>query len=234
MASHEPVIIVVEDEQKLRRFIRLTIEGEGYQVFEADSLKRGMIETGTRQPDLVVLDLGLPDGDGLDLIRDLRTWSAVPILVLSARSSELDKVAALDAGADDYLTKPFGAAELAARVRAQLRRRALISRGPQSQIAFGCIKVDLGRRVVQKNGEAVHLTPIEFRLLSYLIANPDCVLTHQQLLQAVWGPNHQEDSHYVRIYMGHLRKKLEIDPTMPCHILTESGVGYRFVLLENE
>lgn len=229
MANNSPTVIVVEDEQKLRRFIRLAIEEEGLQVFEADSVKRGLIEAGTRQPDLVVLDLGLPDGDGLDLIRDLRSWSDIPILVLSARSDEADKVAALDAGADDYLTKPFGAAELSARVRAQLRRRAKAIGGPLASVAFGQVTVDLGRRLVHMAGQVVHLTPIEFRLLAYLISNPDCVLTHQQLLNAVWGPNHQDDSHYVRIYMGHLRKKLEVNPNMPRHILTESGVGYRFV-----
>ncbi|MBK7954347.1 MAG: two-component system response regulator KdpE [Candidatus Accumulibacter sp.] len=221
-------IVVVEDEANIRRFIKVALESEGFQAFEADSVQRGLIEAGTRSPDLVVLDLGLPDGDGIDLIRDLRTWSEVPVIVLSARSAEIDKVAALDAGADDYLTKPFGAAELLARVRAQLRRstRGL---GGSMLAEFGAIRVDLARRTVERNGSPIHLTPIEYRLLTCLIANPDCVLTHLQLLNSVWGPAHEEDSHYVRVYMGHLRKKIEDDPSRPKHILTETGIGYRFV-----
>lgn len=221
-------IVVVEDENNIRRFIKLALESQGFQVFEADSLQRGLIEAGTRRPDLVVLDLGLPDGDGVDFIRDLRTWSEIPVIVLSARSAETDKVAALDSGADDYLTKPFGTAELLARVRAQLRRRSRGAAGtPLAE--FGSIRVDLVRRTVERNGVPIHLTPIEYRLLSYLIGNPDCVLTHRQLLKNVWGPSHVEDSHYVRVYMGYLRKKVEEDPTRPKHILTEVGVGYRFI-----
>jgi two-component system KDP operon response regulator KdpE len=221
-------IVVVEDENNIRRFIKLALESQGFQVFEADSLQRGLIEAGTRRPDLVVLDLGLPDGDGVDFIRDLRTWSEIPVIVLSARSAETDKVAALDSGADDYLTKPFGTAELLARVRAQLRRRSRGATGtPLAE--FGSIRVDLVRRTVERNGVPIHLTPIEYRLLSYLIGNPDCVLTHRQLLKNVWGPSHVEDSHYVRVYMGYLRKKVEEDPARPKHILTEVGVGYRFI-----
>ena len=221
-------IVVVEDENNIRRFIRLALESQGFQVFEADSLQRGLIEAGTRRPDLVVLDLGLPDGDGVDFIRDLRTWSEIPVIVLSARSAETDKVTALDSGADDYLTKPFGTAELLARVRAQLRRRSRGAAGtPLAE--FGSIRVDLVRRTVERNGVPIHLTPIEYRLLSYLIGNPDCVLTHRQLLKNVWGPSHVEDSHYVRVYMGYLRKKVEEDPARPKHILTEVGVGYRFI-----
>lgn len=229
MPNPNPTIIVVEDEANLRRFVRLALEAESCDVFEADSVKRGLIETGTRKPDLLVLDLGLPDGDGIDLIRELRTWSEIPIIVLSARTAETEKVAALDAGADDYLTKPFGSAELLARVRAHLRRRQRAGADGPSQMAFGSVKIDLGKRLVEKDGEQLHLTPIEFRLLAYLVANPDCVLTHRQLLKAVWGPSHGEDSHYVRVYMGHLRKKLEADPANPDHIVTEPGIGYRFV-----
>lgn len=221
-------VIVVEDETRLRRFIRLALEAEQYQVFEAESLKRGLIEAGTRRPDLIVLDLGLPDGSGIDLIRELRTWSEIPIIVLSARSREADKVTALDTGADDYLTKPFGAAELAARVRAHLRRHHRASGNAPTVFEFGNIRVDLGRRLVEKNGQPVHLTPIEFKLLAYLIAHPDCVLTHRQLLHAVWGPGHTEDSHYVRVYMGQLRKKIEDQAARPHHVRTEVGVGYRF------
>lgn len=229
MSDHKPVVIVVEDDAKIRRFVKLALEAELCEVFEADSVKRGLIEAGTRQPDLVVLDLGLPDGDGIDFIRDYRSWSEIPVIVLSARTAEADKVAALDAGADDYLVKPFGAAELVARVRAHLRRRFRAGTTGLSVFEFGRIRVDLGKRIVEKDGQAVHLTPIEFRLLAYLIANPDSVLTHRQLLKAVWGPSHIEDSHYVRVYMGLVRKKIEDDPTRPKHLLTESGVGYRFV-----
>lgn len=229
MSDNKPVIIVVEDDAKIRRFIKLALEAEQLDVFEADSVKRGLIEAGTRQPDLVVLDLGLPDADGIDFIKDFRTWSDIPVIVLSARTAEADKVAALDAGADDYLIKPFGAAELLARVRAHLRRRFRAGTSGQAVFEFGDVRVDFGKRIVEKNGQQIHLTPIEFRLLAYLVANPDSVLTHRQLLKAVWGPSHIDDSHYVRVYMGHVRKKIEDDPTRPKYILTESGVGYRFV-----
>lgn len=229
MSEPLPVVIVIEDEPTIRRFIRMSLEAEGCQVYEADTMKRGLIEAGTRHPDMVVLDLGLPDGDGVEFIRDLRTWSDIPVIVLSARSNEADKVGALDAGADDYLTKPFGAAELMARVRAHLRRRAQTGGSAATVHEFGKLRVDLGRRTVEYAGEAVHLTPIEFRLLAYLITHPDCVLTHRQLLKNVWGPGHAEDSHYVRVYMGMLRKKIEADPSRPRHIVTEAGVGYRFI-----
>lgn len=225
-----PIIIVIEDEPKIRRFVRMSLEAEGCQVFEADTVKRGLIESGTRKPDMVVLDLGLPDGNGVDFIRDLRSWSDIPVIVLSARTAESDKVEALDAGADDYLTKPFGAAELLARVRAQLRRRARAEGIGQSILEFGGIRIDYGRRVVEREGKPLHLTPIEYRLLTYLTSNADSVLTHRQLLKNVWGPTHSEDNHYVRVYMAHLRKKIEDDPSQPKHILTEAGVGYRFVI----
>ncbi len=228
-----PVVIVVEDEAQIRRFVRLALEAENCVVHEAETLQRGLIEAGTRHPDLVILDLGLPDGDGVDFILDLRAWSQIPVIVLSARSEEADKVRALDAGADDYLTKPFGTAELVARVRAHLRRRALGGQGEQSLIEFGDIRIDLRKRLVERAGAPLHLTPIEYRLLTYLAANPDCVLTHRQILKAVWGPSHIEDAHYVRVYMGHLRKKLENDPAQPKHILTESSVGYRFQLFSS-
>lgn len=227
----EPVtnVIVVEDEPKIRRFVRMSLESERCQVFEADTVKRGLIEIGTRKPDLVVLDLGLPDGDGVDLIRDLRTWSDIPVIVLSARTAETDKVEALDAGADDYLIKPFGAAELLARVRAQLRRRARAPGSSQNVFEFGKVRVDFARRVVEREGKPLHLTPIEYRLLACLVSHADSVMTHRQLLKDIWGPSHAADSHYVRVYMTHLRKKIEDDPSQPRHILTEAGVGYRFV-----
>lgn len=221
-------ILVVEDEPDIRRFVRMTLESEGHEVFEAPTLERGLIEAGSRRPELAIVDLGLPDGDGVDLIRDLRTWSAAPIIVLSARSGEGDKVGALDAGADDYLVKPFGAAELLARVRAQLRRLTLTSPSADPVLRFGAVTVDLTRRVVERHGAPVHLTPIEYRLLTHLASQPDRVVTHQQLLKAVWGPGHAQDTHYVRVHMANLRKKVEDEPSMPKHVLTEAGVGYRF------
>ena len=229
MTESVPVIIVIEDEAKIRRFVKMSLEAEGYLVFEAESIQRGLIEAGTRQPGMVVLDLGLPDGDGVNFIRDLRTWSEIPVIVLSARTTEADKVEALDAGADDYLTKPFGAAELLARARSQLRRHSHTSGTVGALFEFGKMRVDLGNRMVEREGKPLHLTPIEYRLLTYLIAHPDSVLTHRQLLKNVWGPSHADDSHYVRVYMGHLRRKLEDDPSQPQHIITEAGVGYRFI-----
>jgi len=229
MSEGHPRLLIVEDEAEIRRFVRLALESEGIEVYEADGVKRAIVEAGTRRPDLVVLDLGLPDGDGVDFIRDLRGWSDVPLIVLSARTAESEKIAALDAGADDYLIKPFGSGELLARVRAQLRRRSAGTAQRAAQVSFGDVSIDLARRVVQRRGETLHLTPIEFRLLAHLVGHPDCVLTHRQLLKAVWGPSHAEDSHYVRIFMGQLRRKLEADPSRPRHLVTEIGVGYRFV-----
>ena len=222
-------VLIVEDEADIRRFVRLALESDGHKVFEADGVKRALIEAGTRRPDLVVLDLGLPDGDGVDFIRDLRGWSAIPVIVLSARSAEADKIAALDAGADDYLVKPFGAGELLARVRAQLRRHTRQTPAGEPVVRFGEVCIDLARRVVERAGEPLHLTPIEYRLLTHLAAQPDRVITHRQLLQAVWGPGHTEDTHYVRVHMANLRKKVEADASMPRHLVTEAGIGYRFV-----
>jgi two-component system KDP operon response regulator KdpE len=226
--------VVIEDEPQIRRFVRAALEAEGWQVHEAETAQRGLSEAGTRKPDLLVLDLGLPDGDGLDVIRDVRGWSGVPIIVLSARADEVDKVAALDAGADDYLTKPFGVGELLARVRANLRRPRAAG-GAQGAgefdpiFRFGEVTVDRQARVVTRIGVEVHLTPIEYRLLLVLVANVGRVLTHRQLLREVWGPSHAGQSHYLRIYMGHLRQKLELDPAQPRHLLTETAVGYRMV-----
>ena len=232
-----PTAVIIEDEPQIRRFVRAALEAEGWQVHEADTLKKGLTEAGTRKPDLLVLDLGLPDGDGLELIRDVRSWSGVPIVVLSARSDEADKIAALDAGADDYLTKPFGVGELLARVRANLRRprtaagdgAADISGETNPIFRFGDVEVDRQARLVRRRSLEVHLTPTEYRLLTVLIANVGRVLTHRQLLREVWGPSHAAQSHYLRIYMGHLRQKLETDPTQPRHLLTETAVGYRLL-----
>ncbi len=231
-----PVALVIEDEPQIRRFVRAALEAEGWQVHEAATLRAGLTEAGTRKPDLLILDLGLPDGDGIDLIRDVRSWSGVPIVVLSARSDEADKIAALDAGADDYLGKPFGIGELLARVRANLRRpRAAApdggaARNEDGVLCFGEVEVDRTARLVRRAGELVHLTPIEYRLLTVLATHAGRVLTHRQLLREVWGPSHIEHSHYLRVYMGHLRQKLEVDPAQPRHLLTETAVGYRLVL----
>jgi len=230
MSEPSPVAVLIEDERQIRRFVRAALESEGWSVHESDTLKQGLVEAGTRKPDVVIVDLGLSDGDGVDLIRDLRTWSGVPVIVLSARSDESDKVEALDAGADDYLTKPFGVAELLARVRATVRRRAQPAGSEKPAITFGDIDIDLVARTVKKRGELVHLTPIEYRLLALLIANTGRVLTHRQILRDVWGPSHVESPHYVRVYMGHLREKLEDDPAQPKHLITETAVGYRLVV----
>ncbi|QAZ40821.1 two-component system response regulator KdpE [Methylibium sp. Pch-M] len=229
MSDLAPTAIIVEDEPQIRRFVRIALEGEGWLVFDAATLRQGLVEAGTRRPDLIVLDLGMPDGDGVGYLQDLRAWSQVPVIVLSARADEADKIAALDAGADDYLTKPFGVGELLARVRVARRRAQGVSDTGAVHVRFGAVDVDLASRVVARDGEPVHLTPIEYRLLTLLIANTGKVLTHRQLLREVWGPNAVEHSHYLRIYMSQLRRKLEADPARPEHLLTETGVGYRFV-----
>ena len=233
----QAVVILIEDEIQIRRFVRAALEGEGWLVHEADTAQRGLADAGTRKPDLLIVDLGLPDGDGLDLIRDVRGWTNVPIIVLSARTNEADKIAALDAGADDYLTKPFGLGELMARVRANLRRPRTASPEAQNDtdtpaspvFRFGDVEVNRSEWVVRRAGVEVHLTPLEYRLLAVLMANVGRVITHKQLLRDVWGPAHAEQSHYLRIYMGHLRQKLEADPAQPQHLLTETGVGYRLL-----
>ena len=234
-----PVALLVEDDPQIRRLVRSALENEGWSVFEVNSMKRGVIDAGTRKPDLLIVDLGLPDGSGINLIREVRTWSQVPIIVLSARVDETDKIEALDAGADDYMTKPFGIGELLARSRANLRRprRSALSVVAETEdesesdpiFKFGDIEVDFLSRTVKRLGSQIHLTPIEYRLLSVLVQNVSRVLTHKQLLTQVWGTAASEHSHYLRIYMGHLRQKLEIDPTQPKHFMTETGIGYRMV-----
>lgn len=229
MAEPHPVALIVEDERQIRHFVRASLEAEGWHVFEAGTMKQGLVEAGTRRPDLVIADLGLPDGDGVDFIRELRAWSGVAVIVLSARSEESDKVKALDAGADDFITKPFGVAELLARVRANQRRQRAGRTDAGSMFRFGEIEVDFAARIVRRQGAEVHLTPIEYRLLGVLAANAGRVLTHRFLLREVWGPSHSDSTHYLRVYMGQLRQKLEEDPAQPVHILTETGVGYRLV-----
>ena len=221
-------VLIIEDEKGIRRLLRTALEGDSVRVFEAEDLARGLVEAATRKPDLVILDLGLPDGDGITFVQEFRQWSSVPVLVLSARDSEHDKIAALDAGADDYMTKPFGVGELQARLQV-LMRRYPGSEKNDPVYEFGDICVDIAGRQVRKGGEEVHLTPIEFRLLTILIGHSGKVLTQRQLLNEVWGPNAVEHAHYLRIYMGHLRQKLETDPARPQHFITETGIGYRFV-----
>ncbi len=223
-------IILIEDELQIRRFVTAALESENFQVYCAETGKQGLIEIGTRKPDAVILDLGLPDMDGLEVIKDTRNWSNVPIIILSARTQESEKVAALDAGADDFVSKPFGTPELLARLRAQLRRRAMLSDVNQLGVhVFGSITVDLPKRLVSKNGQTIHLTPIEFRLFTELVKNAGRVVTQRQLLKEVWGPSYVDNEHYLRIYMSHLRQKLEDNPTQPEHLITEIGVGFRFI-----
>ena len=222
-----PRVIIVEDEPQIRRFVCDALKHEGCAASEAGSVRQGLDAAASGTPALVILDLGLPDGSGLEFIHDFRTWSRAPILILSARSAEQDKIAALDAGADDYLTKPFGVGELLARVRALLRRNAQSAEATPLH-RFGDVEVDLSRRLVHRAGEEVHLTQIEYRLLATLLANAGKVATHRQLMREVWGPGHAEQGHYLRIYVGRLRQKLESDPAQPKHFLTETGVGYRF------
>ena len=229
MSDPTVTVVVIDDDKYIRRFVRTHLEADGMTVFEAPTGAQGLAHAATRLADLVVVDLSLPDMDGIEVIRALRCWSAMPVVVLSARSREEDKVAALDAGADDYLTKPFGLPEFSARIRAHLRRQASCGRPGAPQIRFGGVTVDLGERKVLRDSLTVHLSPTEYRLLAALVRYPGRVLTHQQLLGEVWGPLQTDNHHYLRIYMGHLRHKLERDPAHPEHIITESGVGYRLV-----
>lgn len=224
-------ILIVEAETTIARFVSDALKEEGFTVFIEGTLKEGLTARSTRQPDLVVVDLGLPDGDGLDLIGSFRTFSTAPVIVLSARTDEKNKIQALDLGADDYIAKPFGMGELLACVRTQLRRRALINpETPEPAVDIGDVHVDLGARTVTKNGEPVHLTKLEYRLLQTLIESRGKVLTQRQLLQRVWGPAYVERPHYLRIYMSRLRAKLEDDPARPKWLLTEVGVGCRLAL----
>jgi two-component system KDP operon response regulator KdpE len=218
-------VMVIEDEKPIRRFLRVSLSSHGYAVLEADTGAEGLRQAADHHPDLLILDLGLPDMDGMDIIRRVREWSQAPIIVLSARGQENDKVAALDAGADDYLTKPFSVSELLARLRVALRH---VSPSPDDPIfAVQDLRVDLARRRVHRDGLEVHLTPLEYRLLTTLVKYAGKVVTHRQLLKEVWGPDCVHETHYVRIYMGHLRHKIEADPARPRLLLTEPGVGYR-------
>ena len=220
-------ILVVEDEPEIRRFLRSSLHAEGYRVVESPNGRRGELDAGMHKPDLAIVDLGLPDFDGVEVIRRIREWSPMPILVLSARIHERSKIEALDAGADDYVTKPFGVGELLARVRAALRHGARPSAG--TELNLGEVRINFEKRRASKGDVDVHLTPIEFRLLACLARHLGMVVTHRQLLTEVWGPTHAADTQYLRVYMKQLREKLEVDPVQPRHLLTETGVGYRLV-----
>jgi two-component system KDP operon response regulator KdpE len=228
MADLMPTVLVIEDEAPIRRFLRATLTLHGYKLVEAATAQDGLVQATTCQPDVVLLDLGLPDLDGLEVMRRLREWSTVPIIVLSARGQESDKVTALDTGADDYLTKPFSVGELLARMRVALRHATRTSQeSGEPLFHIDALRVDLARRQVYLAEQQVHLTPIEYKLLTTLIRYAGKVVTHRQLLQEVWGPGHTEETHYLRVYMGQLRHKLEADPARPRYLLTEPGVGYR-------
>jgi len=222
-----PVVLIIDDEPQIRRLLRVTLEANGYRVFDAASGNEGIVQVAQRRPDVVLLDLGLPDLTGNEVLRRLREWSRVPVIILSVRDREEDKIAALDAGADDYVTKPFGAGELLARVRAALRH----AQGQSADALFrnGNLEVDLAARVVRKAGQEIKLTPIEYALLRLFVTHAGKVLTHRQLLTEVWGPNASGRTHYLRVHLAHLREKIEDDPAMPQLIVTESGVGYRLI-----
>jgi two-component system KDP operon response regulator KdpE len=213
MSANTSHVLIIEDEAQIRRFVRLALEASDYGITEAATLQEGMLKAGTQHPDLIILDLNLPDGDGVDLVKAVRHWSDVPILILSARLQDTDKIHALDSGADDYLSKPFSVGELTARVRALLRRKARTGENASPLLEFGEVLVDFSKRTVTRNGAPVHLTPIEYKLLSALLSHPGKVITQKALLKEVWGPSFTESGHYLRIYVGHLRQKLEKDPT---------------------
>ena len=227
MSEPAPVVVAVEDDPQIRRFLRTGLESHGFDVHEAETGAAGVAEAANRRPDIVILDLGLPDMDGVEVVKKIREWSALPVIVLSARATETDKVAALDAGADDYLTKPFGLGELLARIRVALRHAQGSAQDKGGAFEVAGLKVDLPHRRVHVDGREVHLTPIEYRLLTTLVRHAGRVVTHRQLLREVWGQPYSEQTHYLRVFMGTLRRKLEADPARPRYLLTEPGVGYR-------
>jgi two-component system, OmpR family, KDP operon response regulator KdpE len=227
-AAGEPLVLLVEDEPQMRRFLRAALTGHGYRLVEAETGAAGLTEAATRNPEIILLDLGLPDADGIDVTRRLREWTRTPVIVLSARGQEKDKVLALDAGADDYLTKPFGVEELLARMRVALRHADAAAGAPEDPVfLLGDIRIDLARREVFVKDEPCRLTPTEYRLLATLVRHAGKVLTHRQLLKEVWGPAYQGETPYLRVYMGQLRHKLEPEPARPRYLVTEPGVGYR-------
>jgi two-component system KDP operon response regulator KdpE len=231
MSSEGPKILIIEDEQEIRRFLRISLANHGYRLVEAETGREGLMQAASQQPDLIILDLGLPDIDGMEVIGEVRQWSHVPIVILSARGQEHEKVKALDAGADDYLTKPFSVGELLARLRVALRHAAESTGEPGEPVfSLGRLRVDLVRRQVFVDNQAVHLTPIEYRLLTTLIRYAGKVVTHRQLLREVWGPDSLFETHYLRVYMAALRQKIEADPARPQFLMTEPGVGYRLFM----
>jgi two-component system, OmpR family, KDP operon response regulator KdpE len=230
--SQQPTLLVIEDEEPIRKFLRVSLGAQGYRLVESANGKDGLLQAATAQPDLIILDLGLPDLDGVDLTRQIREWSQVPIIIVSARGKEQDKVEALDAGADDYLTKPFSVSELLARLRVALRHRAAACADDSPVFENGALKVDLIRREVSLAGDPIHLTPNEYRLLAILVKYAGRVLTHRQLLKEIWGPGSSQETHYLRVYMNQLRQKLEVEPAQPKYLITEPGIGYR--LLEGD
>jgi two-component system KDP operon response regulator KdpE len=219
-------VLIVDDEPQIRRFLRTSLTAQGYAVLEAGNGQEALLRASTERPDIIILDLGLPDQDGMSVIRELRGWSHTPIIVLSVRGREQDKIEALDAGADDYVSKPFGMGELVARIRTALRNRLRLETD-EPVFTRGSLTVDLARRIVQINGDDVKLTPTEYELLAVLVKHAGKVVTHQQLLREVWGPGDVDQTHYLRVYIGQLRHKIEADPAQPSYILTEPGVGYR-------
>jgi two-component system KDP operon response regulator KdpE len=228
--DNKPSVLVIDDEQQIRRLLQATLTANGYRVLVAETGQEGMTQATMNRPDVVILDLSLPDRDGTELLRELRQWSTIPVVILSARTSEADIIACLDAGADDYLVKPFHTGELLARMRTALRHRPSVL--PSTLFERGSLSVDLESRVVKKGGEQVKLTATEFSLLALLVRNAGKVLTHRYILEQIWGPSFAEESQYTRVYVGQLRKKLEDDPSSPQLIITESGIGYRLVVEE--
>jgi two-component system, OmpR family, KDP operon response regulator KdpE len=228
MSVPAPLVLLVEDEPAMRRLLRASLTSHGFRIIEATNAREGMALATSHNPEIILLDLGLPDGDGIDLTRRFRDWSRVPIIVISARGREADKVLALDAGADDYVTKPFGVSELLARIRVALRHaQAVPTANAAPSIDLGDLHIDFSLRTVTVAGKEVHLTPIEYRLLALLAQNIGKVLTHRQLLTDVWGPGHADQTHYLRVRIAELRKKLEREPAQPKWLVTEPGVGYR-------
>jgi two-component system KDP operon response regulator KdpE len=225
-APFPPEVLVIDDEVQIRRLLRVTLEGAGFRVREAEGGELGLVEAATKRPDAIILDLGLPDVPGIEVLKRLREWSRLPVLILSVRGQEADKIEALDAGADDYLGKPFGGGELLARLRAMLRR--VQTQDEQSGVSFGDVEIDFARRVVSKAGAAIKLTPKEYGLLRLLVLHRGKVITHRQILRELWGPKAEEQTQYLRVYMTHLRQKLEDDPNQPKFFRTETGIGYRF------
>ena len=229
MTDDKTLILLIEDEPQMRRFLRVSLQSQGYRLIEAETGSDGLVQMASRQPAIILLDLGLPDIDGLEVTEKLREWTTTPIIVISAREQERDKVRALDAGADDYLTKPFGADELLARIRVSLRHQARQEAGQDTPVfQAGKLQVDFNKRQVLLDGEEIHLTPLEYRLLTTLIRHADKVVTHTHLLREVWGPRQANQVQYLRVYMAQLRQKLEDDPARPRFFINEPGIGYRF------